>query len=295
MKYLLASIVLLLFSCDNSEEKIDIKSIENHIDNSELVDMVNKVEGTWIDINYVKALRKTKSPYQAQKLYPYFLVYIDKDEINGNIIGIYDHEYDQTESAYLKHYNLDGDSFVFVYETAVGEIFGDTCKHNCPIISFKVEGDITIMQISRKNKKTRELIRIDSDCIDNNFNCEITKLTASIVLQGEYELLDNQRNIISDNLIINEFGLIKGHDKFRRAVLWDYFREGNHIYKFDVLQFLISDKEMKRYGYLDESDENIFKYESKGDTITLTETISDQKNWELELGNIAYYLVKKQN
>ena len=272
-----------------STEKDTLNNITRVDAEKDLLDYINKIGGTWVSKDFYNSIIKNKSPFKAQSENPYFLIYINSENIKNNKIGIYDYKYGQTEISEIAYYTLKKNLLHFEFDTFDGKIIKTTNYYNN--FTLLIKNNDTVLRVTRNDNKKIDLKKIESNFLDKNYDSEITQLITSKILSGNYKLIDSSKNIISNNINIDKFGQIKGFSKFKRAILWNNFREINHSFEFDVLQFLTFNGQ--KNGYYNDNDENIFKFENYNDTIKLRSIHFEEEESEVTVGQTKYFLVKK--
>ena len=256
-----------------------------------LMAYIAPIEGTWINKEYYESIIRHKSPYKAVLENPYYLIYIKKDMIKGNMIGIYDYEYGQTESSNVPYYALEGKSLKYMYNTFGEKMIADDAYHY--LKQIQVNSDKTELCVVRSDNQSFCLKKIDDNCIYENFDCEIDNFILSSILQGSYKVIDGQRNVVANKIEIDSFGITRGLKGYSSVILWSFFREVNNVFKSDILEFIPDVKNDKNnYGFYNNSTENLFKFEYMGDSIKLRTVKYYEVSDTAIYGDIKYWLIK---
>lgn len=275
-----------------------IKSDENIGNSSKLIqasiDKIDRINpafyGVWIDKSYYDFLLSSKSPYLTQKSHPYTIIYINESSEVENRVKLYEYKYGQTEISSMQYYSHQDNQLFFSFETFDGILIGDTCRNDCKRIFLEISDRSTLLR-KFENNSTKDYIKIDSRCIGNSFDCEVTKLITTHFLKGSYMVLDHKKEVLMNEINIDENGFIKGQTKFHRMILLNFFREINGAYEFDVLE--LSSRNAVQQEEIQPDKIKRFKLERSIDTLILRNTFFDEDNFEVTVGEIEYYLVKK--
>ncbi len=276
----------------NPNQKPKVEKQPNKTEN-ELQNYVQTIKGTWVNKTYFESIIKNKSPFKTQNENPYYLVYIKPEMIKNRMIGIYDFEYGQTEISNISNYALKNNALTFQFNTFDGKITKEKGLKYFTKISLIIEKGDTLLHVERSDHQSFDLRRIENKCFDDSFDCEITQFVTSIILEGNYIFRDSNKVLISNNLKVDHFGNISGNKKFKRAILWNFFRESNAVFNHDIIELIPAKSDIGYYGHLNENVENLFKFENKKDTIILRKLSYDKEQQQVSSGCVGYYLVRK--
>ena len=297
---ILLSFTLITISCIRifANKSVDLSKDELHQEvksktENDLNDYVQTIKGTWIIKDYFESIIKYKSPYKTQNENPYYLVYIEPERIKDKMIGIYDYEYGQTEISNIAYYSLINNYLTYEYNTFDGDVINDSGFNFFTKISLMIDKKDTILRVERSDNKSFDLKRIDNNCIDKTFDCEITQFITTKLLQGEYELKDADNLTKPEKITIDSYGRVTGNSTFKRIILWDSFREINGIFEFDVAELIPTNSSDNNFGYYDDNIENLFKFENIGDTIVLKRLGCEMECDNVEVSKVRYYLIPK--
>lgn len=292
-------LLFILHSCvhsTNTSFELTANSLatnNNSETKQELVDFVESVKGTWVNKEFYESIVNDKSPYKSQEENPYYLVYIKPEMIENNAIGIYDYSYGQTEISSVLYYELSDNKLAYRHAKFDGEISTEKQNTYFKKMNVVIENGDTILHVERNDHTSIDFVRINNECLDDDFDCEISQFITSTLLAGNYILKNQHNEVASSNFKIDKFGRITGNNSFKRAMLWNFFREVNHMFECDVLELTPSTSNKKPVGFYDGDVENLFKFECKTDTIVLKQLLHDTENDLVTVGSIAYYLIRK--
>lgn len=248
-------------------------------------------DGVWIDENYYSELLSSKSPYIAQKKYPYDIITITSGNESQDEFKMYEYHYRQTEVSPTQHYQLDGEKLYYRFESFDKKRVSDTCFENCKTLSIESHSNNLILK-KVQGDSVQNYVRIDSHCLDTRHDCEVLKLITSNLLSGTYRFLDSNLNTISKSFRIDENGIVNGYEPFYRLIIWNFYYESNHLFEFDVLEVISTKASSLRYGYFDENQSRqLYKLERVQDTIKWVETKFNRERNEVDTGDVVYYLV----
>jgi hypothetical protein len=297
---ILLSFSLITISCIQifANKSVDLSNDELHQEvkyqtESELFDYVQTIKGTWVIKDYFESIIKYKSPYKTQNENPYYLIYIEPERIKDKMIGIYDYEYGQTEISNISYYSLINNSLMYEYNTFDGDVINDGGFKFFTKISLMIDKKDTILHVERSDNKSFDLKRIDNNCIDKTSDCEITQFITSKLLQGEYELRDEDNLTKPVKITIDSYGRVTGNSTFKRIILWDFFREINGFFEFDVAELIPANSSDNNFGFYNDNIENLFKFENIGDTIVLKRLRCEMECDNVEVSKVRYYLIPK--
>ncbi|GEM_PF-3208377 len=254
---------------------------------------LQKYSGTWVCEEYYNSIVKSKSPYKAFQENPYFMLIIKTDQIKDDKIGIYEFSHDQTEISSIQYYEITNNQLIYKYDSFDGEILKEKSPNFIVKMDVYFDNQDTILRIQSSNGKKLNFKKLDSNCIDKTFDCEITQFLTSTILQGEYTLVDKSNNILSNKIQIDKYGQIQGSKLFKRAILWNSFREVNHPFEFDVLEFSPMNSSSKMNGFYNDNDNNIFKFEYENDTIKLNSLTFNEEENSVKTGDVKYCLIRR--
>lgn len=295
----LTFLLFIVSSCVQSSEKSKVLNSKSRAEKqlnepeNNLLNYAQTIKGTWVNEAYFESILKNKSPFKTQNENPYYMVYIKPEMIKNQMIGIYDFEYGQTEISNIPYYAWKDKVLAFQFNTFDGKTTKEkSCKYFTKISLIIEKGD-TILHVVRSDHQSFDLRRIENKCFDDSFDCEITQFVTSTILEGNYIFRDSNKVLISNNLKVDHFGNFTGNKKFKRAILWNFFRESNSIFNHDVLELVPSKSKTNYYALFNENVENLFKFENKKDTIILRKLSYDKEQQQVSSGGIGYFLVRK--
>jgi hypothetical protein len=286
-------------SCVQNSEKSKVLNSTSRVEKQKnepennLLNYVQTIKGTWVNKAYFESIQKNKSPFKTQNENPYYMVYIKPEMIKNQMIGIYDFEYGQTEISNIPYYTWKYNALAFQFNTFDGKTTKEKGYKYFTKISLIIEKGDTILHVERSDHLSFDLKRIATKCFDNSFDCEITQFVTTTILEGNYTFRDSNKVLISNNLKIDHFGSISGNKKFKRAILWNFFRESNAVVNHDIIELIPAKSDISYYGIFNENVENLFKFENKKDTIILRKLSYDKEQQQVSSGRVGYYLVRK--
>ncbi len=284
----------LLVASSSNIKSDSLKKLERKV----IKKFVSEFGGIWIDTSYIFALKKSNSPFYAQKESPYYLVYISDKHISDTTIGVYGYSQGHAEACLIEYHKINRKSELsFVNSKFPGETkFSSTNPSGCDSTFFVFDENDTVMVRKGNSSSDRSyyLTRLNTEDLEDNFLIEITRLLATILLKGDYELYNSSYNLLSDSLSIDRDGWVTGYPNFSRMVIWGTPAELH--YPFDVVN-IITDS--LKDDWYDVYSDNNYKYEKSNDTITLIQTeYSDSLEFEgrspVLVKEPIYYLIKKK-
>lgn len=247
--------------------------------------------GTFLNLEYYTSILKHKSPYLAQAQSPYFIVRSKPSENNKDLYEIMEFHYNQTEISSVQYYQFKGYFLEYDFEFFDGRLVeGISYKHK-RLFTIGIDKIYNPLQYESIDYNKYSLLKIEDQ---TDYQTAINQFITKNILVGNYSLLDSSKNIISKNIFIDKYGKIHNCKHFKRAVLWDNFREVNSIFEFDVLNLVPSDDNSNDYFSFRGKTDNLFKFEYTKDLIKLRSLNYNEENQTIIPGNINYYLIKNK-
>ncbi|MCF8298693.1 MAG: hypothetical protein K9J13_14185 [Saprospiraceae bacterium] len=259
-------LIVLLIGCNNpnSDTTTNIKTDSIPINKEQLIEQSNLLDGFWLTNNYLLQIENSKSIYLSReydtKLYGFIL---EKENLLSDSAWL--HGFTEHEGGYSS-------LLIFDYKK---NIFINDLKRKEDYSSFPESFELKItknnlLEMYFPNSKTTDTYR---KVIDNQ-----TELRR-ILFEGNYYSSNNERKFS-----FNQNGLLDGFDDKVYYELVVDFLEG--IFYDAIILFPTEDG-----GNWPDGD--MYKYEFDNDTLKLYYIKADWNNFEHEVGDISYKLIKE--
>lgn len=288
MKRLLAlGIVFSLFilSCQTESKKGSSKNNKPDIDNRlALNEFAETFGGVWIPKNYLDAINKHKSAYLSRDEIPFISqLKIHKSNLKDDTLwvesGLNNHEgYDFKIWKSAQSAKNEFASSILEWEKGLNLIF----RYNLADTSIS---------ILMKNAFDSLVERIDFTRVlgsENAYNSNETAydyMSRKLILTGKYQILDASKK----DLGIAEFEPLEGKITG--------FKHGYYTFSTDFIAgvFYPSDYILLRPEFDNYSDQEFLAMIHRNDTLFIYETVDiiTDSSYDVELGNIKYYLTDK--
>jgi hypothetical protein len=277
-------------------------SKETRVTDLSIPELVDLLHDSWIDQAYMQYLDSSRSPYAAANANPYIIASIDTSfSAEGDFLTITPYQYIVSEGPFPYYYRLVKGELRFHKHVYFDNIVLKSCLgDNCPKLNIiKKDGQILLeveqaktLGICEPCTETIRLQALKTSCLNStNLSCQLTQLLVQKFLEGEYVLLDAQKDTLSTYIKIDKDGLMTGYAPYKRAVIWDFYSQGYDLFEADICELVPQEADPYRAGY-DMGTGHIFMFKEVGNTIELSKATP---NPDAEgRGDIIYYLIRKK-